>query len=127
MIDIFTLLLAFQAKHFIADFPLQGRYMLGKFKADWGFVAPLSAHVSVHACFTLLIAVVFGAPLAFAAALAVFDAVIHFAMDRLKASPRLLGRYKPDGPYFWWALGLDQCVHHLTHYAIIWFLVTKTF
>jgi hypothetical protein len=25
--------------------------------------------------------------------------------------------------YFWWALGLDQMVHHLTHYAIIAALV----
>jgi len=25
--------------------------------------------------------------------------------------------------YFWWALGLDQSVHHLTHYLIIFFMV----
>jgi hypothetical protein len=74
-------------------------------------------------------------------------------MDRIKASPNLLGRYKAlsademksilsylptlgeagvqekfgdqlrSNVYFWWALGLDQGVHHLTHYAIIWMLL----
>jgi len=79
---------------------------------------------------------------------------VHFAMDRIKASPNLLGRFKMlDGPrfvevykhaynpnfkpvvsnkfkerlshntYFWWSLGLDQGVHHLTHYLVIYFLV----
>lgn len=27
--------------------------------------------------------------------------------------------------YFWLAIGLDQAVHHLTHYAIIWFLIHR--
>jgi hypothetical protein len=27
--------------------------------------------------------------------------------------------------YFWFALGLDQMIHHLTHYLIIYLLVMK--
>ena len=64
--------------------------------------------------------------------------VVHFTMDRIKASPNMLGRFKPltketyptaneaaikSNTYFWWSLGLDQGVHHLTHYVIIWWLV----
>jgi hypothetical protein len=86
-------------------------------------------------------------------------------MDRIKASPDLLGRYealskhemivqvvpvlndwKKQGPcslsaprgrgytramervksnmYFWWSLGFDQGVHHLTHYGIIYLIIT---
>ena len=30
--EIFILLILFQIKHFLCDFPLQGKYMLGKFK-----------------------------------------------------------------------------------------------
>ena len=86
----------------------------------------------------------------------------HFIMDRIKASPDLLGRYKAldyncyvgvaqmaegimpvpvakeevetkkawaldrlkSNVYFWWCLGLDQGVHHLTHYFIIWRLLS---
>jgi uncharacterized membrane protein len=121
MKDVFALLLVFQAKHFLADFPLQGRYMLGKFKPGWDFLSPLLAHVSVHGLMTLAICLYVRPALWW---LALVDMVAHFAMDRIKAGPKYLGRWKPDNKLFWWALGIDQAWHHLTHYAIIWALVT---
>jgi len=135
---VFVLLLAFQAKHYLADYPLQRRYMLGKFKDDWGFFLPLLAHVSVHALGTFLIACWFGVGKAIL--LAIFDATVHFVMDRIKASKKYLGRFKPltaetaaiatpiqwkHNDYFWWSLGVDQMVHHLTHYAIIFAIVEQ--
>lgn len=163
--SVFVLLLLFQFKHFIADYPLQNAYMLGKFK-DKGWVVPLSAHCAVHAVFTFIISAYFGLGLAFA--MAALDFIIHFIMDRTKASPKMLGKYKAiskdefrslieskqlslegikfaetypllaeeskrrlteidsrfkSNTYFWWSLGLDQAVHHLTHYLIIFILV----
>lgn len=86
-------------------------------------------------------------------------------MDRIKAGPKYLGRYKTvnkyqldaylqmedliktryaddedmplmlaelnkerdaalkETPYFWWSLGLDQMVHHLTHYLIVFIAI----
>lgn len=141
--------------------------MLAKFKPGWEFVKPLTAHCGVHAAMTALISSIFllcrSGPgyglLPFG--LAAFDFVVHFVMDRIKASPKLLGRYKAlsasemmgvlslvdmgsqpkphpelkiaaegafrqlrSNRFFWWSLGLDQMVHHLTHYAIIYWLVT---
>jgi hypothetical protein len=127
------LVLIYQAKHFLADYPLQRRYMLGKFRDDWGFFLPLLAHVAVHGGMTLCITwfLVGWKAIGFA----LFDGTVHFSMDRIKASKKYLGRYKtltaetaptatPDqwrsNDYFWWSLGLDQMVHHLTHYAIIY-------
>lgn len=121
MLFIFSLLILFQLKHFLADYPLQGKYMLGKFK-DSGWVAPLSAHCGVHAFFTLCISLAL-VSWEYAIALACFDFVVHFIMDRVKASPRLLGRYAPTESKFWYALGFDQMVHHLTHYAIVAILI----
>jgi hypothetical protein len=105
---IFVLLVVYQIKHFVADYPLQSRYMLGKFMPGWEFLSPLLAHVGVHAGFTYLITIiVFGcfkgpwwsspflASVPTALAIALFDAVIHFFMDRIKASPRYMGRWKP--------------------------------
>lgn len=130
------LLVAYQIKHFLSDFPLQRRWMLGKFRDDWGFVLPLLAHVAVHAAGTFLITCYFGVKQAIF--LALFDAVVHFTMDRIKASKKLLGRYKTltadtvptatpeqwrSSTLFWWAMGLDQMVHHLTHYAIVFYLM----
>lgn len=169
---VWILLLVYQLKHFLADYPLQGSYMLGKFKPT-GWQLPLLAHASVHALFTLGICFVVNPSLWW---LSIFDLVIHFTMDRIKASGKLLGRFKAlSGPefmalqnemdeadgelwealsnnpteqgalfniavargdvfkryqekhlsnrLFWWALGFDQMVHHLTHYTIIYFLV----
>lgn len=169
--DVFILLVVYQLKHFLADYPLQTEYMLGKFKPGWDFVGPLTAHCLVHAGMTFLIAGVyiffrrpdldFAMKLLIPLALADFDFIIHFGMDRLKASPKLMGRWKAitgpeymeikdtlagDADYhsgtgiaymsesqllaklrgnvlFWWALGFDQKVHHLTHYAIILALI----
>lgn len=162
---IFLLLVIFQFKHFIADYPLQGKYMLGKFKYK-GWVAPLAAHCAVHFMFTFFISLgvfVFSdlqTPKYFWASVlfGLIDFTIHFIMDRIKASPNLLGRFKalsakemmrilnrenidgdPDGlrptdsgvkhalrsnVLFWWSLGIDQMVHHLTDILIIYLVVT---
>ena len=120
MVELFLLLIVFQLKHFICDYPLQGTYMLGKLRAtNWAL--PLAAHAAVHATATLFIAIWFSLHLAII--LAIADFLLHFTIDRLKASPNYGGRFKPDQPYFWWALGADQMAHHFTHYAFIFILL----
>jgi hypothetical protein len=162
MTTVFILLIVYQLKHFIADYPLQTPYMLGKFKEHPHYILPLLCHVAVHGMFTFIIVAMVRPN--YAPAMALLDMAVHFVMDRVKASPNLLGYYKPlspqeykdltyqleemqqdtylpNGPasqaaiectkdrfrynvYFWWALGLDQGVHHLTHYFIIYLVVT---
>jgi hypothetical protein len=57
--------------------------------------------------------------------LALVDFAIHFVLDRFRSGPRYLGRYTDlDKPLFWWILGLDQMLHHLTHLWIIWMIIT---
>ena len=100
------------------------------------------------------------------------DFVIHFIMDRIKASPKMLGRFtalskeemitliekekhatkqiwesdlggrinvplfesacktlneveskKKSNVLFWWSLGVDQAVHHLTDILLIYFIM----
>lgn len=162
LFKIMVLLVAYQVKHFIADFPLQTPYMLQKFKSV-GWVLPLAAHAGVHALFTLgiALAVLWHVPggIIWALVAAAFDFGVHFTMDRIKASPKMWGRYQAlsadeyrsvahkanyeganpelllnrdhcrkrlaDNTEYWLALGVDQKVHHLTHYAIIAFLIMK--
>ena len=114
--DLFLLLMLFQVKHFVADYLLQTRYMLGKFKSGWEFFPPLLLHASVHALVTLTICWYWGAP----PWLCLVDLVSHFVMDRIKAGPRWLGRFNNTRTHeFWVILGFDQMVHHLIHYLII--------
>ncbi len=118
--NIFLLLVIFQIKHFFADFPMQNEYMLGKMKLH-GWIKPLAAHASMHALFTLFIVLVVSPSLWW---LSIVDFIIHFSVDRVKASPNMLNRWGPDNKYFWWALGGDQMAHHLTHYFFIYMIVT---
>lgn len=179
---VFAAMMAWQLKHFICDYPGQTTWMLGKFKTK-GWALPLAAHAAVHAAFTFGLSVLFmGAGMA-AVYVALLDFAIHFTMDRVKASGKMMGRwkalsakeyaevaatiaahesgtlcYKPAGiktqlnslPHeeyvawydqetakyieslrarirsnklFWWALGFDQLVHHITDIVVIWLLV----
>lgn len=119
---VFVLLVIFQIKQLIGDYILQTGWMVrGKSEQGLGFIFPLCVHVSVHAVMTLAILVVFTPALWF---LAIFDFLVHFSMDRIKASPRFFGRYTDvNKQSFWVPFGIDQMVHHLTHYFIIWNLV----
>ena len=95
---------------------------MGKFKErDW--VLPLSNHCFVHAVGTLIVLSAF-ANVEYVFIYATLDYWLHFIMDRAKASPKMLGRFKPNNKYFWWALGGDQAYHHLTHYLIIYLVVS---
>lgn len=120
---LILLLIAFQLKHFVCDYPLQTAYMLGKFKGGSGWIEPLAAHAAVHAVSSAAIASLFlgwGA-----AAIGAIDFAVHFIVDRIKASPSMLGRYKPTQKAFWNALGADQAAHHLTHYLLIWLILAN--
>lgn len=90
---IWLLLVIYQIKHFVCDYPLQGQFMLGKFKKYPEFILPLLAHSGVHGAATFAIAIWFKSP-AVALALGLADMAIHFGVDRVKASPNLLGRFK---------------------------------
>lgn len=156
-----VLLVVFQFKHFLADFPFQNGYMLRKFSSVPSVWVPaLTAHAGVHGFMTFSIALLFLAQtrhdlfIVPAFMLGLTDFIIHFGMDRFKASPNYLGRFKAlsseeykageyfvkhpftssegwkewqdrkrSNKYFWWSLGLDQTVHHLTHYYIIYKLL----
>ena len=102
--EIILLLISFQIKHWLCDYPLQTTYML----AIIAFI-----YLKVTGGNTGLVFIVM-----------VLDFVIHFTVDRIKAHPDLGGRFKPDNKYFWWCLGGDQMCHHLTHYFIIYLLVS---
>ena len=119
---IFMLLLVFQVKHFVADYLLQNNYMLGKFKTGIDWVLPLAAHAGVHTLCTLCILVALNQPVLLIWILPI-DFCSHFIIDRVKASPYLLGRWKPNQSTFWTVLGMDQMLHHVVHYFIIYMIV----
>jgi len=112
---LFLLLLGFQVKHFLADYPLQFAYMYENKGKLGGWVRPLSDHSLVHATFTFFITVGF-VGVSIALALGAFDYITHFLTDRWKASKR----ESPTESSFWINLGIDQMVHHTVGIIIIY-------
>lgn len=118
----FILLIVYQVKHYLCDFPLQTRYMLRKVLPTWEFFLPLLVHVGVHTMFSLGICLYYRPELWW---LSLVDGASHFFMDRIKAGDRYLGRYRDRNKASYWnALGFDQMVHHLTHLYIVWKLIS---
>lgn len=135
---IWLLLIVYQLKHFIADYPLQGKFMLGKFKPYPACILPLLSHGLVHGVFTFLIALYFK-DLNTSLMLGALDMAIHSGVDYVKANPELGGSFKAltkdtfptatpeqvkSNTLFWWSLGADQMAHHLTHYLLIWIILS---
>lgn len=145
-LGVFFLLVLFEVKHFLSDYVFQTRYMLGKFKPGWDFFPHLLAHAAGGGLCTFCILVWLTPDLWW---LAFVDTASHFLIDRMKAGPRYLGRFKAlsanemgvimsyketcglkkfrsqlrGNTLFWWSLGLDQMLHRLVHYYIIWRMV----
>lgn len=111
---LLMLYVAFAAKHLAADFFLQTFWMAHGKGARAGWLAPLTAHAAIHAGLTLAIVVAAVPALAW---LALADFALHAAIDRTKGV--LTRGWSLDRAPFWWALGADQCAHHLTHFGFV--------
>ena len=108
----------FQFKHWLCDYLFQTNYMLKKANED-GWLLPLLLHSLVHTYITFLIVLTINPDLLW---LCLVDLTTHFLVDKLKADKRMLGRFTITTKMFWVSLGLDQMLHHFTHYFIIYTL-----
>jgi hypothetical protein len=131
LVIIFCSLVLFQFLHYLADFPLQNEYHLGKFyKTNW--VHPLASHVHIHslmmgiAMYTSgLIALFMGYDIelliliTLSCATYIVNFVVHFIVDRIKASPNLGGRWKYPSKAYFNALGFDQFIHEVTNVVYV--------
>ena len=111
--DVITVYLLFRLKHFMADYLLQTSWMARGKEREEGWAAALFAHAGVHAIGTTAIAAAFAPSLIFLGAV---DLIVHAGIDKTKASIR---RYQPNQPAFWWAHGIDQEAHHVTHFIYV--------
>jgi len=106
-------------KHFICDFPLQAYPWIylnkGKYLHPGGI-----CHAAIHGLGTLLVL----APFIGAAAItyALIDMLVHYHIDWAKMNLTRRHDLKPDNSeWFWILLGIDQLLHHLTYFAIIFY------
>ncbi len=122
---MFEALLGLFIKHFICDFPLQmfpWMYLnKGRYLHPGGIV-----HAGVHGIGTLIVLSFF-----FEIKLSIFyaliDMLLHYHIDWAKMNLSRHYDLKPNNSeWFWVLLGLDQLLHHLTYFAIIYYAFKYT-
>jgi hypothetical protein len=108
-------MLVLTVKHVIADFILQNSWMaLGKDQKT-GWALPLLAHCAVHLALTTLLVVIFAPRFWF---IGLVDFAIHIAIDRAKGICVSTFNIHQGHQWFWWLIGIDQALHHLTGFFL---------
>ena len=108
-------MLLLTVKHVFADFIFQNSWMaLGKDKKT-GWALPLLAHCSVHLVLTTVLLLLLAPRFWF---LGPVDFLIHIAIDRAKGFCVASFGITTAHRWFWWLIGTDQALHHLTGFAL---------
>jgi len=108
-------MLLLTVKHVFADFILQTSWMaLGKDKKT-GWALPLLAHCSVHLVLTTLLMLILAPQFWF---IGPIDFGIHLAIDRAKGFCVSTFNITNQDRWFWWLIGTDQALHHLTGFGL---------
>ncbi len=115
-------MLVLAVKHVVADFFLQTNWMaLGKDQKT-GWLVPLTVHCAIHGVIATALILAVQPKLWF---LGLADFVIHFIVDRSKGLCVNTFNVTQQSPWFWWLIGIDQALHHLTNFALAVLLVAN--
>jgi len=109
-----TWMLILTVKHVVADFFLQTTWMARGKDAASGWLLPLTVHCLVHGVIATLLFAVLVPRLWF---LGPLDFVVHFCIDRAKGFCVARFGINQEHQWFWWLIGIDQALHHVTDFA----------
>ena len=122
MFEALVLLSLLMLKHIIGDFFLQSDFILEN-RHRYGHLGGV-IHVGIHALGTaIVISLISPVILVSLIVILIAEAVVHYHIDWAKDN--LVNRmgYGVDDKGYWWLLGVDQYLHHLTYVAIVWYLL----
>jgi len=106
---------AFVLKHLLADFLFQTGWMATRKERLHGWFLPLALHAGLHGAITALLFLAVAPSLAW---LGLVDTLVHGIIDRTKSHITRRSNLTPQKTGFWWLLGADQTLHHLTHIGL---------
>lgn len=123
MLTLMYILLALTLKHFICDFPLQVWPYMYLNKGTYGHPGGV-LHSLIHVFGTVIALCWFISDWFLIIQLAIVDGSIHYHVDLMKVKITRYYNLKPDNSqWFWILLGIDQTLHFLTYYGILYFLI----
>jgi hypothetical protein len=123
--DPFTALLVvlaiLQVKHAICDYPLQTLYQLQN-KGSYGHPGGI-IHAGLHVIGTATVFLAVTPTFWLGVAILAGEFVFHYHVDWAKDRWIRKHGYTAVDRQFWWAIGFDQLLHHLSYLAIAAILV----
>ena len=108
-------MIIFAIKHVIADFVLQTSWMATGKDAKTGWALPLLVHCAIHGALAIAILLVLAPRFWF---LGLVDFVVHLIIDRAKGFCVSTFNVTQESQWFWWLIGIDQALHHLTGFGL---------
>jgi hypothetical protein len=120
--SIAAVLVVLQIKHFVCDYTLQTSYQLlnkGTYLHPGGLL-----HSGLHALFTTAAFLAVPPTLALGLAIVAGEFLVHYHIDWAKEQVIRRMGWTAIQRQFWWAIGFDQFLHHLTYIGIAALLVT---
>ncbi len=109
-----TWMLLLSVKHVVADFFLQNSWIAHGKDGKTNWLLPLSVHCLIHGVLATALFVALAPRLWF---LGLLDLAVHFVIDRAKGICVSSFAIGPDHRWFWWLIGIDQALHHLTNFS----------
>ena len=115
-------MLLLTVKHVVADFFLQNSWMaLGKDQKT-GWALPLLVHCAIHGALTTALVLIIAPRFWF---IGLVDFAIHICVDRAKGLCVSTFDVHPGHQWFWWLIGIDQALHHLTGFFLSIFMAAN--
>ena len=115
-------MLVLTVKHVVADFLLQTSWMAEGKDQKTGWALPLLAHCAVHLVLTTLLVVIIAPRFWF---VGLIDFAVHITIDRAKGFCVATFGVRMGNVWFWWLIGIDQALHHLTGFALSIFMAAN--
>jgi hypothetical protein len=116
-------MLALTVKHVIADFILQNAWLAMGKDQKTGWALPLLIHCAIHGVLATAIIAAVQPKLWF---LGLVDFAIHITIDRCKGWLVAHFEITQSTRWFWWLIGIDQALHHLTDFFLAIYIVANS-
>jgi hypothetical protein len=116
VVTLLLVLLVLQVKHFLFDYPLQSHFQLRN-KVIYGHVGGL-LHSALHILGTSVVFLIARPSLAVGAAILIGEFLVHYHLDWAKGQLNKRNRLTVTDALYWWGIGIDQMLHHMTYLAI---------